>query len=966
MSNARTRYIERARRKSTAARQQRIAAEQAVLAAQRLKEEAVRFKEARRFAKVARRERRKERARRLRAEERDTLRTLLLPADAPPTSHWPSHTAATSMAIATAALATTTPAATTSSFRSPVRCRAEKLSSSSSSSSNSPYSLLLQPLGTPTNRNSKLIQCIDGGWFLGQFQKTSKGMSYRHGFGYRFYKDGSVLYRGFYKMSRFHGYGERFSQGGRYMHKGMFAHDQPHGQGRGWDLDSGRSFDGAWSKGKPSGMGMLYASESSKTPYYMGMMHDWLPHGEGQMFARPGEDVDGVSHLGAFVKGRRHGDGVGVWPLPRQRPGKGKDDEEEDAGDTPAANSNSDGDSDSESDSSRESDTNLEESEEMSTAEASDEDDHPMSDEVPGFRLGALADETKKADGVTVRKQTKSKRRKRKQRNKKNCTEKAREAWMRYSTFRFKGLWKDDRPFKKGVLLDSAGRTRFQGRWDARGLRQGPGVQTFADGATFEGSWLDDLAHGPGVWKGKDGSILTCIWSKGQRCGHGDWKGAVDGEKNTERDDTSSTSATTTATATLKTTKTTTKPKTKPASPPRKMVKRLGSTVASVSRASHVGEWRNGAMNGPGEWWGADGSHYVGGFKNNKKHGEGTLQNADGTFLKGKFKDGQLDGVADLYKALGDLLPIYRGPFQNGEFEGDHGVYRYGDGCVYEGQWKHGKRHGHGTFRLKNGTAAYEGGWADDKMHGPGLARILGGVFKHCIYKGTYVHGKRHTSTGSPPGEISDKNGKLMYRGGWKNDDFHHTEGEHAHPAEWFHPESGETYVGGFVNGARQGYGEYHFEDGREYEGEWFEGEMQGRGKLTHPDNFVEEGTFRGNRLLETDAQHEARMYYELALDWLSEDTAAEAHGDAVEWARAEAVRRAKEEWEREDPEFEANRKIEQMRLEKLRQLEARRVEEERRKKMVGAIRARDERKRKQDERRSRCERRAFLKALKS
>ena len=33
MSNARTRYIERARRKSTAARQQRIAAEQAALAA---------------------------------------------------------------------------------------------------------------------------------------------------------------------------------------------------------------------------------------------------------------------------------------------------------------------------------------------------------------------------------------------------------------------------------------------------------------------------------------------------------------------------------------------------------------------------------------------------------------------------------------------------------------------------------------------------------------------------------------------------------------------------------------------------------------------------------------------------------------------------------------------------------------------------------------------------------------------
>ena len=102
------------------------------------------------------------------------------------------------------------------------------------------------------------------------------------------------------------------------------------------------------------------------------------------------------------------------------------------------------------------------------------------------------------------------------------------------------------------------------------------------------------------------------------------------------------------------------------------------------------------------------------------------------------------------------------------------------------------------------------------------------------------------------------------------------------------------------------------------------------------------------------------------AHDWLSEDTAAEAHGEAVDWARAEAARRAKEEWEREDPEFEANRKIEQMRMEKLRQLEAQRLEAERRKRMMGALQARARRKRKQQERRNRCERRAFLKALKS
>ena len=39
------------------------------------------------------------------------------------------------------------------------------------------------------------------------------------------------------------------------------------------------------------------------------------------------------------------------------------------------------------------------------------------------------------------------------------------------------------------------------------------------------------------------------------------------------------------------------------------------------------------------------------------------------------------------------------------------------------------------------------------------------------------------------------------------------------------------------------------------------------------------------------------------------------AFKEAIETSRAEAKRLAKEEWEREDPEFEAKRKIEQMRL---------------------------------------------------
>ena len=898
MSSARNIFLEKARKKSLLARRKRQKAEQAELAERKRKEDAKEAKKARRLDKKAKERKKSERARLQMAQERGKLRALLLPAG-----------------IDSKIFGATNPIKTDTQPQAPYR------------------NLLLSPL--PDNKFvTKLVKCVDGGWYVGQFQKTSKGVPYRHGFGFRFYKDGSLLYRGYYKMSQFQGYGERFSQGGQCMHRGMFANDLPHGNGRGWDLENRYSFDGMWNKGMPLGHGSLYGPKSSKKPYYVGMVKGWKPSGYGIIYAQLGEDVDGVTHQGEFLEGKRDGQGVGVWPLPQKHPCVNESRQAEYPQDHKPMDSDGENNVDTIIDSESTSDVeSMRASDELCLNCQQDEFSAvEMHTEVPGLQL-------EDSSSVSSGSRPRNAQRRNQGKASSDCREKAkftRESRMRYATFRFRGQWKRNKPCGKGVLIDAFGRVRFEGTWDDQGLRQGPGIQTFADGATFEGSWLNDLAHGPGVWKGGNGASLRCTWSKGQRCGHGDWKGSYGGTKLSK--DTPE----------------------KPISD----VKRLGSTLSSLSRASHVGEWRDGAMNGPGEWWGQDGSHYVGSFKNNKKHGEGTLRNADGTFLKGRFKEGQLDGIANLYRSQGDLLPIYRGPFKNGKFHGDNGVYRYEDGCVYEGQWKNGARHGHGTFRTKNGIAAYEGSWKTDMMHGSGLARILGGIFKGCIYKGTFVNGKKETIDATQPGEISDKSGKLLYRGLWKDDLFHHK--DKTNFAEWFHPESGESYVGCFQKGARHGFGTYIFEDGRKYVGEWFEGEMQGKGRLKHPDGLIEEGTFRGNRLHETDDQHYSRMCYELVLDWLSEDIASDMHIEAVAYARAEAARKAREEWEREDPEYEARKKIERMRLDKLRQLNERRLEEERRKRMMGAIRVRERRKQKQSERRLRDEQRVFLAALKA
>lgn len=40
-----------------------------------------------------------------------------------------------------------------------------------------------------------------------------------------------------------------------------------------------------------------------------------------------------------------------------------------------------------------------------------------------------------------------------------------------------------------------------------------------------------------------------------------------------------------------------------------------------------------------------------------------------------------------------------------------------GDGSIYDGMWRYGKRSGSGTFYFSNGDV-FQGSWRDDVMHG--------------------------------------------------------------------------------------------------------------------------------------------------------------------------------------------------------------------------------------------------------
>ena len=67
----------------------------------------------------------------------------------------------------------------------------------------------------------------------------------------------------------------------------------------------------------------------------------------------------------------------------------------------------------------------------------------------------------------------------------------------------------------------------------------------------------------------------------------------------------------------------------------------------------------------------------------------------------------------------------YEGDFKDGKKHG-HGVNVWADGGRYEGGWKDGKEHGHGVNVWADGTR-YEGDYKDGKKHGHGIHYFTNG-----------------------------------------------------------------------------------------------------------------------------------------------------------------------------------------------------------------------------------------------
>ena len=220
----------------------------------------------------------------------------------------------------------------------------------------------------------------------------------------------------------------------------------------------------------------------------------------------------------------------------------------------------------------------------------------------------------------------------------------------------------------------------------------------------------------------------------------------------------------------------------------------------------------------------------------------GTYTDAKGILRKikyvGEWKDGKKHGHGTFtrfqYFQHGQYTEhTYVGEFSDGEKNGKGTStvhypstpdFRGGDGPKYVGEFRWGKKWGQGTYIYADGRK-YVGEYKDNKEHRQGIRYLADGkVFQ----EGMFENGKFiYAKKLSPKNNAKQNSGSKKLCAGTYKSTWNNCIGL-ANLDE-------EEYVGGFKNGSFHGQGTYTFADGEKYVGEFKYDQFNGQGTYYYP-----------------------------------------------------------------------------------------------------------------------------------
>eukprot|EP00824_Muranothrix_gubernata_P014838 TRINITY_DN30768_c0_g1_i2.p1 TRINITY_DN30768_c0_g1~~TRINITY_DN30768_c0_g1_i2.p1 ORF type:complete len:208 (+),score=44.94 TRINITY_DN30768_c0_g1_i2:76-624(+) len=109
---------------------------------------------------------------------------------------------------------------------------------------------------------------------------------------------------------------------------------------------------------------------------------------------------------------------------------------------------------------------------------------------------------------------------------------------------------------------------------------------------------------------------------------------------------------------------------------------------------------------------------------------------------RGKYKGatnthGQPHGHGIMVYGNGD---VYEGEWKEGRYHG-HGTYSYGRGGMFDGEWARGRKSGHGKETYATGDT-YVGAFQLNERHGEGRMTYASGAYYEGSFEAGYKHGK--------------------------------------------------------------------------------------------------------------------------------------------------------------------------------------------------------------------------------
>ena len=238
--------------------------------------------------------------------------------------------------------------------------------------------------------------------------------------------------------------------------------------------------------------------------------------------------------------------------------------------------------------------------------------------------------------------------------------------------------------------------------------QNGLGKYQFPSGAMYEGNFFNGEVHGKGTCYYTDGSIYEGQWKNRYPHGHGS-KLYADKEMWTGK--------------WIK------------GKPVNKKGKYFEESFISKGAIGYDGTdiqfgcIKNNCSNGIGTYAYADGSKYEGQFQENKRHGWGAFYYRNGDKYVGDFNQNFEEGYGTIFYHNGKLA---KGIWYKGEYLGDKLVSKGDSGCV-EGDCLAGN----GKFIYKDGSMTYEGAFLDGLPNGMGKCVYGNGE----IYEGEWKAG---------------------------------------------------------------------------------------------------------------------------------------------------------------------------------------------------------------------------------